>query len=173
MLAPEIATRAGDRLAGIILLAAPARPIEDTLVDQFTYLHSLGRMTDAQFDELKQQVVRLRERRLGLKEKLEGMPATYLYEWSERSRAATGKAEGLKCRILVLQGGRDYQVTREDYELWKRALASRPGVECRFFEDLNHLFQAGQGMATPQEYLQSGSYVDPAAIEAIADWLGR
>src|SRR3546814_12404514 len=40
MLAPRIAAR-DKRIAGLILLAPPSRPLEDSIVDQMTYLAAI------------------------------------------------------------------------------------------------------------------------------------
>lgn len=54
--------------------------------------------------------------------------------------------------MLFLQGGRDYQVTEEDFNGWKQALGGSPSASFRFYGNLNHLMQRGIGKAKPQEY---------------------
>jgi hypothetical protein len=39
-----------------------------------------------------------------------------------------------------------------------------------FYPDLNHLFIAGEGMATPEEYMQPAS-VAQTVIDQIAEWI--
>jgi dienelactone hydrolase len=80
-------------------------------------------------------------------------------------------AKTLKQRMLILQGGRDYQVTKTDFDLWKAALGDRPDVQFLFYEDLNHVFISGQGMATPEEYMTVAGHVAPAVIDDIAAWM--
>src|SRR5574337_1096107 len=76
-----------------------------------------------------------------------------------------------KMDVLILQGGRDYQVSPEhDFAAWKQGLAGHPGVTFREFPTLNHMFIAGTGRSTPAEYATPGR-VDPAAIATIADWV--
>ncbi|MGW2255677.1 hypothetical protein ACWCXH_36810 [Kitasatospora sp. NPDC001660] len=75
--------------------------------------------------------------------------------------------------MLILQGGRDYQVTvADDLALWQRALAHRPGVTIRIHQDANHLFLPGSGHPTPAEYARPG-HVAPAVVNEIATWLAR
>ena len=81
-------------------------------------------------------------------------------------------AKELTQPVLVLQGGRDYQVTKADYEGWQAAFAGRENVEFRWYDDLNHIFAAGEGMATPEEYGQP-AHVAEKVIEDIAAWAGR
>lgn len=73
--------------------------------------------------------------------------------------------------MLVLQGGRDYQVTVEqDFAGWKRGLAGKKNATLRVFDGLNHLFVAGEGPSRPAEYEKTG-HVDAAVVTAIADWV--
>jgi fermentation-respiration switch protein FrsA (DUF1100 family) len=73
--------------------------------------------------------------------------------------------------MLVLQGSRDYQVTTEDFENWKTALGSREDVELHLYPKLNHLFFEGQGLPTPNEYIQVHGSVAPYVIGDIAAWI--
>ncbi|KAK5790160.1 hypothetical protein VI817_007447 [Penicillium citrinum] len=46
--------------------------------------------------------------------------------------------QGLKCPVLVMQGGRDYQVTaQDDHEQWNTALCEKKNARFRLYEDLN------------------------------------
>ncbi|WP_327223960.1 hypothetical protein OG229_08215 [Streptomyces platensis] len=75
--------------------------------------------------------------------------------------------------MLILQGGRDYQVTvADDLTRWQEALAHRPEVAIRIHQHVNHLFFSGSGQPTPAEYTRPG-HVDPAVVDEIATWLVR
>jgi len=54
--------------------------------------------------------------------------------------------------MLILQGERDYQVTMDDFQGWKKYLSVRATVEFKTYPKLNHLFEEGDGKSTPQEY---------------------
>ena len=82
----------------------------------------------------------------------------------------TTEMAGFAGRVLVLQGGRDYQVTREDYAGWEAALDGREDTTFALFPDLDHRFVRGQGKARPEEY-QTLGHVDVRVIEAIAAWI--
>jgi dienelactone hydrolase len=81
--------------------------------------------------------------------------------------------DSLAVAFLLLQGGRDYQVTMEDFALWKAALAGRPGTKLVAYPDLNHLFITGTGKATPTEYMSKSGHVAPSVIEELAAWIRR
>jgi hypothetical protein len=61
-------------------------------------------------------------------------------------------------------------VTREDFEGWKTALAGRDNVQLKWYDNLNHLFAEGEGMATPEEYAKP-AHIAQQVIEDIAAWV--
>jgi len=168
--APRIATR--DRaLAGIVLLAGAARAPEELVEDQLDYLASVGAAPKELVAATKADVARLRALSPGSPEAatatLLGVPASYWLSFRGYDPAATAK--GLGIPILVLHGGRDYQVTAKDLERWKGALEGDPRATIRLFPSLNHYFVAGEGPSSPAEYEKPG-HVAPEVIEAIAAW---
>jgi fermentation-respiration switch protein FrsA (DUF1100 family) len=79
-------------------------------------------------------------------------------------------AAGLQMPLLILQGGRDYQVTAADFEGWHRGLKGRENVTLEWLPKFNHLFIAGNKRSEPAEYMQPG-HVSPKVVELIADWI--
>jgi hypothetical protein len=169
-LAPEIARRDG-RLAGAIMLAASARPIDAVMIAQLEYLAGLPLNAtpeaQARLGSALAQVRRLMAREAPPSEVVLGAPASYFYALAERDDIA--EAVRLDIPLLLLQGERDYQVTMQDFGLWQNALKDRPAT-FRSFALLNHLFVAGSGPATPTEYGQPG-FVAEDVIVTIHDWI--
>lgn len=171
-LVPRIAQEA-PQAAGFVLLAAAARPLEDLILEQSRYLLSLdpGRNGEAEtaLAELEQQVQRVKEPGLAADtpaaELPLGIPATYWLDLRGYDPAAAATA--VDQRMLIAQGGRDYQVTQQDYEMWREALSGRSDVLFAFYPELNHLFMEGQGAARPGEYLVEG-HVAEVVIDDIA-----
>src|SRR5689334_3190311 len=149
MLAPSIAARDG-HLAGAILLAGPARRFAAVLRDQIRYIDSLSGGADAGTKQILDQLPALEAHTLPPDSVVLGVPASYWYMLD--TLRVTDRARALKTRMLVLQGGRDYQSTMADFALWQRALAGRSSATLKAYPDLNHLFVTGTGKATPQEY---------------------
>jgi dienelactone hydrolase len=174
-LAPLIAAADG-RLAGLILMAAPARPIEQLYVEQIRYLASLhGEPSAAEKEKIAEAereaaaVRQIRERGEGPERAL-GAPRSY---WlSFRGRDPLAVAPRISTPLLVLQGGRDYQVTEKDFNLWKGALEGKAGVTLKMYPRLNHIFVEGGGRSTPQEYTRPGVVSDEVAAD-IASWILR
>jgi hypothetical protein len=163
-------------ISGFIIMAGTTRPLEDVTLEQFNYIFSLdGQISDdekRQLEELKAQIAKVKDLNLSKSDSSAilplGLPASY---WLDlRGYNPAEAARELRQPMLILQGGRDYQVTTADFDNWKKALSSRKNVTFKFYEKLNHLFSEGEGKITPAEYL-SPSHVAEAVINDIAQWI--
>lgn len=175
-LAPRIAQRAPD-LAGIIILAGLARPLEDTLLDQYRYIFSLTGSTpdtEKQLADLQAQMENVKKLDTAeFDEKvplLLNVPASY-WRMALAYKPVEVAAE-LKLPMLVLQGERDYQVTMEDFGLWRFGLLRCKNAVFKSYPKLNHLMQEGIGKATPMEYNRA-SPVALYVVEDIAEFVRR
>lgn len=164
--------KADSRIAGFIVMAGAARPVEDLLLEQVPYIASVdGTVTEAekkQIEDVKAMVETIRSLEGGSKEAPMGVPASYWLDLRGYHPPAVAKELGQP--FLILQGERDYQVTMQDYELWRKALADRKDVAFKTYPDLNHLFMAGQGKAKPEEYGRPG-HVAERVVEDVAGWI--
>lgn len=161
--APLVADRDG-QLRGIALLAGPARPYLDLIEAQLGYLASIEPDSSraAELHRLRHLAVAHKSPALADSVIFMGTPLRYVRDLD--ARGAQRVAAGLDCPLLILQAKRDYQVTLVDFDLWQQALGEREGVSFRLYPDLNHLFMAGDGPGTPQEYQRPG-HVDPRVID--------
>ncbi len=161
-------------LAGLILLAAPARPLEDILVEQYEYIYGLEEdpaKYQSQLDEFRRQMENVKDPDLSSDipaSQLMGVPAAYWLDLRDYNPPLV--AADLDMALLVLQGGRDYQVTMADYALWQEALSLHPQARFRSYPDLNHIFQTGSEKSTPAEYFTPGN-VSLEVITDIVDFL--
>jgi dienelactone hydrolase len=173
-LAPRIASGT-PQIAGIILFAANARPIEDLVVEQVRYEASLaGTVTPAiqkaiDGAEASAKEMRNPDLKKGTTVHLlnASLPASYVLDL--RTYHPTDVAAALSIPILVLQGERDYQVTMTDFGLWQKALAGHPKTTLKSYPGLNHFFIMGTGPASPVEYTTPG-HVDKAVVDEVATW---
>jgi uncharacterized protein len=174
-MAPRIGSRDAS-LAGLVLLAGNARPLEDLILEQITYITSLkGELSDKdkeELDKLKKQVARVKDPKLAVDvpaaELPLNIPAPYWLDLRAYDPRAT--ATRLKQPMLILQGERDYQVTMADFEAWKKALGSRRNVTFRSYPRLNHLFIEGEGKSKPAEYTKGG-HVARDLVDDLAAWI--
>jgi uncharacterized protein len=165
-------------IAGFIVMAGLTRRLEDTMLDQYTYLYglagSLSEEDKASFERIKSDVARvkaLKDSDRTLTDKLLNASAAYWLDLRDYDPAEAARA--VVRPMLFLQGGRDYQVKTVDLENWKKALGGRDDVEFKLYPKLNHLFFEGQGLPTPNEYLQVHGSVAPYVIGDIESWISR
>ncbi len=164
-IAPRIAGDDG-KLAGLILLGAPEHSLEDLILEAAASLT----LTPKQMDNVKQQVAKIKKLEAGdadLPPQV-GLPVAY---WLDlKGYDAAGDAKKLGLPMLILQGGRDFQVVPSEFDAWKTAMAGRNNVTAKSYPSLNHLFVAGEGKSTEQEYRKPG-HVSVEAIDDIAKFV--
>ncbi len=171
-LAPRIATDDAD-VAAIVLLAAAARPLADIVVEQSEYLASLDDRPDAQTQARLAEIRAAAARADAVKPGDTGapildLPRSYWADLNAHDPAADAAA--LKIPMLVLQGGRDYQVTTQDFDRFRVALAGHTNATLTLLPRLNHLFMAGEGKSIPAEYERPG-HVEGEVIDAVAKFI--
>jgi dienelactone hydrolase len=175
-LAPRIGQQ-DPSVAGLIIMAGLTRSLEDTILDQYTYLYSLaGAMNDgqkAELENLRAKVARVKDPNLSTQVPAKDLPLDiYPAYWlALRGYQPAEVAKSLAMRIFVLQGGRDYQVTSDgDFPGWQNALGEKSNATLKLYPRLFHLFFEGEGPSTPQEYLVEG-HVSAEVIQDIAGWI--
>jgi len=174
MAAPKIAT-ANPGVAGIVMLAGNARPLAELIVEQTEYLKS----ADGNQESDKKAKLELHGQ-MEILDRFESgedigdaklpfnLPKAYWRSILDYDQLAEVKS--VKIPILILQGERDYQVTMEDYKLWKTTTNGQKNVTFISFPKLNHLFLEGEGLSYPSEY-QIESNVPPYVTDAIVNWI--
>ena len=173
MMAPRIAAISG-HVAGLVLLAAPARSLLDIVVEQNRRLAVLddGKTSDAERDaitQLVQQVRMIRDPKTDAAAKtLLAQPAAYWRSIDAVDPIAEAKSVALP--MLVLQGARDIQVVDADWQRWRGAFHAEPKVTFKLYETLNHLGIAGEGDGNLAEYGAPGQ-VDAQLIADVAAWI--
>ncbi len=171
---PRIA-RADPTIAGVIILAGSTRPMEDLMVEQTRYLLALdGELSSndqARLAELQAQAKKVKELTNATSSaSILSAPASYWLDLRRYNAVAT--ARELRQPLLLLQGGRDYQVTALDFEGWEQGLTGRPDVTFKLLPELNHLFIVGGGKSSPAEYERPGRVAEDV-LNDIAHWIAR
>jgi fermentation-respiration switch protein FrsA (DUF1100 family) len=177
LLAPRIAVldgtdaRGPERLRGVVLLAAPSRPMPEVVRDQARWLAGPG-ASDAE----RAAAPAIRKEADALAELYAGRPdpiaapilgASPSYWLDLEAQRPVAAARSLGRPILVLQGERDYQVTMNDFAGWKKALFGRRYARLKSYPKLNHFFVAGEGRSGPAEFKKPG-HVASNVIDDIA-----
>ncbi len=175
MIAPRIAAEVPE-LAGIISLAGTPRQLYEIIPGQLEHLMSLSEEVNdeaiAQLEEVREIVTRLKAKQKQpdavYTTSLLGMPPSYIKDMNlyDTSKIAAGIPQA----ILIVHGGRDYQVTIDDYNAWKAALQNHHNTTFILYPEMDHLFVAGDGPSKPASYFEENN-VDKRVIEDIADWI--
>jgi pimeloyl-ACP methyl ester carboxylesterase len=158
LLAPEIASRSGG-VAGLILVAASARPLPELLIEQARVRGASDSDLAAIQTQIK-AIPSLPPDRIVL-----GVPAAYWQDLARRDEIGTARRLGLP--IIYLRGELDRNVFAADQEIWTRAFAGDTRYEAVTLPGLSHLLVPGEPRAdTPL-------HVPDAVIARIAEFVAR
>lgn len=163
-------------IAGCVIMAGPAEPIYKSYIRQLRYIESLDGPESVyagnQIEDACAKAAMADSESLSLSTAANKLPfgigPAYWLDYRRFDPLAT--LAGLNCPALIMQGGRDYQVVRDDYEQWCAALDGRGNAGFRFYEGPNHHFVFGTGGSTPLEYSVQGN-VDERVVVDIAGWI--
>jgi dienelactone hydrolase len=173
MMAPRIAAVSG-HVAGLVLLAAPARSLLDIVIEQNRRLAVLddGNTSDAEREAITALIQQVRVTRDAATDAttktVMGLPAGYWRSIDSVDPVAEAKSVALP--MLVLQGARDIQVVDADWQAWRGGFHDNPNVTFKLYETLNHLAMPGEGDGNLAEY-QQPNHVDPQLIDDVAGWI--
>lgn len=172
--APRIAA-VEPSIAGLVIMAGDAQPMHKAAIRVVRYLASLhpSPSAEATVETIERQVALVDSTNLSPstpgRDLPFGFPGSYWLEQREYDPVSTAAA--IDKPMLILQGGRDYQVTVEDdLSLWKAGIEHKPNVSMRIYSADNHFFFSGSGPSSPAEY-EHAQHVDPVVVADIAKWL--
>ena len=179
MLAPRIDAEGGN-YRGLILMAGTPRRLEEIVIEQNKEM--LGEMKGFLRRVLAKQIQKLNDTFEGLHELSDeeakakkmggGVTLYYFKEMGEHPIASY--PESLAKPILVMQGGKDFQVKADvDFRMYKEILKNNPRASFRLYEDLNHAFVPsvyGSIAKAKQEY-GIEQHIGESVIADIADWI--
>ncbi|GAA3107857.1 dienelactone hydrolase [Kribbella aluminosa] len=168
-IAPQLAAEE-PLVAGVVIMAGDTQPMQHAAVRVMRHL------ARANPEAVPPEAVALFERQAIAADTVTpdtpssdlpfGMPASFWLD--QRAYDPVATAAKLDVPILVLQGGRDYQVTvADDLPAWRAGL---PNATITVLDADNHVFFAGTGPSTMADYQIPGN-LDPAVVTAITGWL--
>jgi uncharacterized protein len=144
-------------IKGLVLLAAPARSLLEMIPEQLDYVNTFasGATKDKSIEvsnAIKWQVQNAMKPDLNLKTRaMLPFGAKPKYWLMDRNYKVLEEAKSLTLPVYLLQGGRDYNVTKKDYDLWQEAMKGKANFKSYWFENLDHMFFEGYGMAKPED----------------------
>ncbi len=145
MLAPRIDAEGGNA-KGLILMAGTPHRLEDIVIRQLDQSRAgnpvLGLVTGLESRYFAKKFKGLYEMsdEEAKKKKFAGNISLYYFKEMGQKTAADYLLESSK-PVLIMQGGRDFQVLADDdFRMFKELLAGRDNVTCRLYPELNHVF---------------------------------
>jgi hypothetical protein len=145
-MAPHIASK-DQQISGVVVMAGNTRTLRESLADQLRHITGTTEGLDAA---------------------MQRAPSRYRELLPDYDPPVAARL--LMRPVLVLQGGRDYQVNDKDFERWTAALANSPNASLKLYPRLNHLFLEGDGVSLPAEYERPGR-IPPQVLDDIAAWV--
>lgn len=174
MLVPRIGA-SNSSIAGFIVMAGAARPLEDLMLEQILYQESLaGELSDAdksKLEEIKRQVAAVKKISIetSFKDRLLFASTSYWLDLQGYEPAIVART--LQQPMLILQGEHDCQVNpKEDFEKWREALSGQSNVVLKSYPKLNHLFMEVDAKSTGAEYQQAGNVAE-VVVNDICTWI--
>lgn len=173
--APRIAA-ARPEVAGLVLLAAEAEPMNRAAVRVMDYLASLDPASTALRDAAaKMEVLAANVDSPQLTRRTDPGLLPFGYSgafWLDvRAYDPVAAAQQVRRPMLIGQGGRDYQVTvADDLARWRAGLGGRDDVTFRVYDADDHLFFLGSGRSTPADY-EPAQHLDETVVADIAQWI--
>lgn len=175
---PLVADSLSNSLDGAILFSANARRLEDLIDYQMKYLTGFDDLiTDDEEQIIIENTARARNIRNGdftdstsSENLLAYWPGAFWKGIANYDPVATLK-DNSKTPFLILQGEKDYQITMEDFAIWKEEVGDKSNVQMQSFPGLTHLFTPTDAeRGSPQDYFAPNN-VSEGVIDVIAEWV--
>ncbi len=158
---------------GYIMMAASPRPLDVLMREQYEFLYSLApeitAEQQAEKDKLFAELDRLQDPdSLAEGETVAGAYSAY-WKWLAAYDILQAAGEIGK-PVLLLQGEEDYQVTMQDFGIWKDALGNRDNWRMISYPGLTHLFTPGLKAEGSAAYAGNGKVQENVILD-IAEFI--
>lgn len=167
--------QASVKARGFIMMAASPRPLDELMREQYDFLYSLmpevTAEQQAEKDALFAELDRLRDPdSLTEDDTVAGVYASY-WKWLAAYDILQA-AEEIRQPVLLLQGEEDYQVTMEDFGIWKDAVGDKDNWQMISYPGLTHLFVPGEKSEGSAVYARDGKVQEDVILD-IASFINR
>ncbi len=161
-------------IGAIVILAGSPRPLDEIVRDQIVYLSNQAGKRESvlpdqelSYGTMLARLDSLTAGTLSPQRIVYGISGHYLYDY--RNRDLASDLLSFPGPVLILQGGKDYLITKTDFDAWNRIVeeGGKANVTFRYFPQLGHLFIPIEGEVSPGSDARPGN-VEPAVIAEIA-----
>lgn len=160
----------------VITLAGSVSPLEDLLISQYEHIRqndTSSKINDFQMAMIKTQVERVQKEEYDSTTAAPllplGLPASFWLSVKDYNPQKLAKKQPQP--YLILNGGRDYQVTPSEAKKWKNGSKHKQSKTI-IYPQLNHMFFAGEGICLPSEYEKEGHFSEET-LNDIVNWIGE
>lgn len=144
------------KVSKLIFLSASARPLDKIIIEQLEYIHNIdsSNVSAEIIQNTKKQVALLNSKKFNLQtpnsELPFGLSANY---WkSILNYKPLESVKRINIPMFFAQGGKDYQVTEKDFNIWKEQLKKCEKCQFKMYPSLNHIFITGSAIPAPSDY---------------------
>jgi pimeloyl-ACP methyl ester carboxylesterase len=164
-------------VSGVILLATPAKPLKELIVEQTKKLLSFNNLSEHEEKKILNRQEAFLEFVQGYSEK-GNIPEPYkIYQQSipwlcEAMKIdPTEEVKAVKCPILVLQGKKDVQVNYRHTEIYSAIFKDKPSElnQISIFDDLDHLFMPSED-GNIGRYFDQSRTISKVILSTIDQW---
>ena len=160
---------------GFIMMAASPRPLDVLMREQYNFLYSLlpgiTAEQQAEKDALFAELDKLQEPdSLAEDDRVAGVYSAY-WKWLAAYDIVEAAKE-ITEPVLLLQGEEDYQVTMEDFEIWKSAVGEKENWRMISYPGLTHVFVPGEKTEGAAVYAREGKVQEDPILD-IASFVGE
>ena len=159
-------------LAGLILLAAPARRFAQISIDQNRYFFPSTGLPQEQLDAVVAFFQSVLDRELPPEMEIQpGLTVSYMYDWDRYPMMDS--LEKVRLPVIVLQGEEDFQATMEgDFLPLMEAFGNSARFTFKSYPGLNHLFMKTEiGVFHTTDEYQTEGFVAFETIETLLSWV--
>jgi len=162
------------KACGYIMMAASPRPLDVLMREQYNFLYSLMPEISAEQQAEKDALFRELDQLQDLDSLTEDDQIAGVYSAYWKWLAAYDILEAAKEitePVLLLQGEEDYQVTMEDFEIWRSAVGDKDNWRLISYPGLTHAFVPGEKTEGSSVYMRDGKVREDVILD-IASFVG-
>jgi uncharacterized protein len=166
---------ANPQIAGIVVMGTPAGELLTALIAR-TESASQGGQPDQETSTMIGTLTKLRDGRFATGDTVDllGQTTVVSYWDSLRNFQPGTTVAGLRIPALIIVGGHDAEVTHDDFDQWKRALAKRDDDTVNLYPDVFHLFMPStstkEGQDSPDDWTRP-AHVTSQVVQDAASWI--
>ncbi len=163
-------------IKGICLMAGNARPIDIVIIEQLEYQMNLLNVPDeiikTKINETKAYFDKVKNDEIKSDKILADFPVYPAYWKYWLTTDPIEAIKNYKNKVLVLQGENDWQISMEDFRIWRDVLKKykKKNYKTISFPKLNHLFMSCEEKSTGREHEKEG-HVDKKVLKILENWI--